>query len=48
MLRNNDAVFKDDNSPIDTAGTLQSWFEKHENELSTSSLATTFTRFEHY
>jgi hypothetical protein len=30
---NNDAVSQDDNAPIHTAGTVQSWFEKHEGEL---------------
>jgi hypothetical protein len=28
-----DAVFQDDNVPIYTAGTVQSWFEEHEGEL---------------
>jgi hypothetical protein len=30
---NSDAVFQDDNTPIHTAGTVQSWFEAHEGEL---------------
>jgi hypothetical protein len=30
---NNDALFQDDNVPIHTAGTVQSWFEEHEGEL---------------
>jgi hypothetical protein len=29
LFPNNDAVFQDDNVPIHTAGTVQSWFEKH-------------------
>jgi hypothetical protein len=29
----NDAVLQDDNAPIHIAGTVQSWFEKHEGEL---------------
>jgi hypothetical protein len=29
----NDAVFQDDNALIQTAGTLQSWSEEHEDEL---------------
>jgi hypothetical protein len=36
LFPNNDAVFQDDSVPIDTAGTagtVQSWFEKHEGEL---------------
>jgi hypothetical protein len=27
IFLNNDAVFQDDNGPIHTAGTVQSWFE---------------------
>jgi hypothetical protein len=30
---NNDAVFQDDNVPIQTAGTVQSLLEEHEGEL---------------
>jgi hypothetical protein len=30
---NTDAVFHDNNVPIHTAGTVQSWFEEHEGEL---------------
>jgi hypothetical protein len=30
---NNDAVFQDNNAPILTAGTLQSWIEEHDGEL---------------
>jgi hypothetical protein len=30
---NDDAVFQDDNAPIHTAATAQSWFEEHEGEL---------------
>jgi hypothetical protein len=30
LFPNNDAVFQDD---INTAGTVQSWFEEHEGEL---------------
>jgi hypothetical protein len=33
LFPNNDAVFQDDSVPIDTAGSVQSWFEKHECEL---------------
>jgi hypothetical protein len=33
LFPNNDALYEDDNSTIHTAGTLQSWFEKHESEL---------------
>jgi hypothetical protein len=29
LFPNNDAVFQDDNVPIHTAGTVQSWFEEH-------------------
>jgi hypothetical protein len=29
----NNAVLQYDNAPIHTAGTVQSWFEKHEGEL---------------
>jgi hypothetical protein len=29
---NNGAVFQDNNAPIHTAGTVQSWFEEHESE----------------
>jgi hypothetical protein len=33
LFQKNDAVFQDNRVPIHTAGTLQSWFEKHEGEL---------------
>jgi hypothetical protein len=33
LLSNNDVVFQDDNVPVHTAGTVQSWFEEHESEL---------------
>jgi hypothetical protein len=33
LLPNNEAVFQDDNALIQTAGTVQSWFEEHEGEL---------------
>jgi hypothetical protein len=33
LLLNNDAVLQDNNAPIQTAGTVQSWYEEHEGEL---------------
>jgi hypothetical protein len=33
LLPSNDAVSQDNNAPIYTAGTVQSWFEEHEGEL---------------
>jgi hypothetical protein len=33
LCSDNDAVFKDDNAPNHTAGTVQSWFDEHEGEL---------------
>jgi hypothetical protein len=33
LFPNNNAVFQDDNIPIHTAETAQSWFEEHEDEL---------------
>jgi hypothetical protein len=32
LFPNNDAVFQDDNAPINTTGTVQSWLEEHEGE----------------
>jgi hypothetical protein len=48
LFPKNNAVYKDDNASIHTAGTVQSWFEAHEGELPTFSLASTITRFEHH
>jgi hypothetical protein len=33
MFPNNEAIFHDDNSPIHTAISVQSWFEEHEDAL---------------
>jgi hypothetical protein len=33
LFPNNVAIFQDDNVPIHTAGTVQSWFEEHAGEL---------------
>ena len=33
LLPNNDAIFKDDNSPIHTARSVPSWFEEHDDAL---------------
>jgi len=33
LLPNNDAIFKDNNSPLHTARSVPSWFEEHENAL---------------
>jgi len=33
MFRKNDAIFHDDNSPMHTARSAQSWFEEHEDAL---------------
>jgi hypothetical protein len=33
LFPNNDAVLRDDNTPIHTAVTVQSWFEEDEGEL---------------
>jgi hypothetical protein len=33
LFLKNDAVFQDDNAPIHTAETVQSWFEEYEGEL---------------
>jgi hypothetical protein len=33
LLPNKNALFQEDNAPIHTAGTVQSWFEEHEYEL---------------
>jgi hypothetical protein len=44
MFLNNDAVFQV-SVPINTPGIVQSWFEEHESELLTSSLASRITWF---
>ena len=33
LFPNNDAVFQDDDSPIHTARSVQSWFEENEDAL---------------
>jgi hypothetical protein len=33
LLPNNDADFQEDNAPIHTPETVQSWFEEHESKL---------------
>jgi hypothetical protein len=33
LLPNNDAIFQDDNAPIHTAGTVQSWFQEDDGKL---------------
>jgi hypothetical protein len=33
LFPNNDAVFQDNNIPIHTPGTVESWFDEHEDEL---------------
>jgi len=33
LLPNNDAIFEDDDSPIQAARSVQSWFEEHEDAL---------------
>jgi hypothetical protein len=33
LFPNKDAVFQGNIDPIQTAGTVQSWFEEHEGEL---------------
>jgi hypothetical protein len=46
LFTDNDAVFQDDSAPIHTAGTVQSWSEEREDEISACSVASTITRFE--
>jgi hypothetical protein len=33
MFRKNDIIFHDENSPMHTARSAQSWFEEHEDAL---------------
>jgi hypothetical protein len=33
LFLNISAIFQDDSAPIHTAGTVQAWFEEHEDEL---------------
>jgi hypothetical protein len=33
LFPNNDAGLQDDSAPIHTCGTVQSWFEEHDDEL---------------
>jgi len=33
LFPNNNVIFQDDNSPIHTAGSVQSWSEEHEDAL---------------
>jgi hypothetical protein len=33
LFTNKDAVFQDYSAPIQTDGTVESWFEEHEGEL---------------
>jgi hypothetical protein len=48
LLPKNDAVFQDDNALIQTAGTVQSWFEEREGELQHLSPASIVTTSEHH
>jgi hypothetical protein len=47
LFPNKDAVFQEDNAPIYTAGTVQSWFEKMKVNFNIF-LASIITRFEHH
>jgi hypothetical protein len=45
LFPKNDAVFQDNDAPIHTAGTVQSWFGEHEVEIQHLPLASTITMF---
>ena len=48
LFPNNDAIFQNDDSPIHTGRSVQSWFEEHADALQQSSVASTIAQLKYH